>query len=161
MARCLRTGQQRIQCPAQDSGFHDCGQDVWTGVWPGEAECREWGWFVYFSPPAEGEQYGTWTPCGPDHPQARPNLNRLHEDSHWDAQAGRWQLGPCDHADSTDHVVIAADEDGDAPDVLRECNSCGLLTSAAFMAAIGHPLPTRPDTAVEAVEVPHDDQTAG
>ena len=29
-ARCLRTGVQRLQC-----GCGKCGEDVWTGHWPG------------------------------------------------------------------------------------------------------------------------------
>jgi len=35
-ARCLNTGMQRLQC---DCG--KCGEDVWTGIWPGIKECYE------------------------------------------------------------------------------------------------------------------------
>jgi hypothetical protein len=41
IARCLMTGEQRLGYERD----HDCGQDAWTGVWPGEAECREFGWY--------------------------------------------------------------------------------------------------------------------
>ncbi|MGH8917910.1 MAG: hypothetical protein ACRDZY_09980, partial [Acidimicrobiales bacterium] len=40
VARCLASGLQRLD--------HDqaccCPQDVWTGRWPGEVECAEFGW---------------------------------------------------------------------------------------------------------------------
>lgn len=35
-ARCLNTGIQRLQC---DCG--KCGDDVWTGMWPGIQECYD------------------------------------------------------------------------------------------------------------------------
>jgi len=68
VARCMQTGGQRLSC-RQD---HDHGQNVWTGTWPGEAECREFGWLT-----ADG---------GPD-------LGRLHPmrgEARWDRRAGRW-----------------------------------------------------------------------
>lgn len=35
VARCLKGGfRQRLTC---DCG--DCGRDIWTGLWPGTAEC--------------------------------------------------------------------------------------------------------------------------
>ena len=37
-ARCLSTGGQRLCC---DCG--DCGQDIWTGLWPGIIEAYKWG----------------------------------------------------------------------------------------------------------------------
>lgn len=36
VARCLNTGIQRLQC---DCG--KCGDDIWTGFWPGVKECYE------------------------------------------------------------------------------------------------------------------------
>jgi hypothetical protein len=98
VARCLATGMQRIQC----DGMHysqgppgcfipvTCGQDIWSGLWPGEAECAEYGWHSYFRAPRPGEQYGEWVRCDPDHPDAGPDLNRLVIDCAWDQVRGRW-----------------------------------------------------------------------
>ena len=36
VARCLATGAQRLSC-----GCGGCGEDVWTGLWPGIKECYE------------------------------------------------------------------------------------------------------------------------
>jgi predicted Zn-ribbon and HTH transcriptional regulator len=45
VARCPECGTQRIQC---DEPGHDIDDDraVWTGLWPGLAECRRLGWYV-------------------------------------------------------------------------------------------------------------------
>ncbi|MFI6098198.1 hypothetical protein ACIA8G_21770 [Lentzea sp. NPDC051213] len=65
VARCLQTGLQQLSCEAT----HDCGAEVWTGEWPGTAECREYGWMI-----------------GPD----LPDVMRLFAEATWDAQAHRW-----------------------------------------------------------------------
>lgn len=39
VARCLECGYQAIGCDED----HDKGDDIWTGEWPGDAECREYG----------------------------------------------------------------------------------------------------------------------
>lgn len=80
VARCLVTGMQRIAC----SRRHDCGADVWTGTWPGDAECREFGWFALFSAD-DG-----WERCSADEPGAMPDLNRLVCEARWDPAAQRW-----------------------------------------------------------------------
>ncbi len=109
IARCLWTGIQRIQCAGGltaevckvlheadrgdladelaeyhglDDPDHDCGNDIWTGVWPGVAEAEEYGWYSYFGPP--------WVQCGPDHPEATADLNRIHMECDWDRECGRW-----------------------------------------------------------------------
>ena len=41
MARCSVTGWQELQC-GLPSEAHEA--TVWTGSWPGVAECREFGW---------------------------------------------------------------------------------------------------------------------
>lgn len=91
-ARRLATGRQRLCCEmfGEDGPGHDCGRDRWAGYFPGSAECVEYGWFVRWDPPPPGQQYGQYTPCGPDDPKAGPDLNRLHRDCRWDAEAGRW-----------------------------------------------------------------------
>ena len=52
------------------------GFQVWTGEWPGIAECRERGWFCQdgFGP---HPRYGSFCPCPRDAPGATEDLNRL------------------------------------------------------------------------------------
>lgn len=84
VARCLWTGGQRLSCNLS----HDCGLDTWTGEWPGDAECREFGWWVQ-DRCAEGMG---WVPCAPDAPGATEDLNRLSRDAKWDVDRRRWVL---------------------------------------------------------------------
>lgn len=65
-----------------DSPDHDCGEDIWTGVWPGKEDAAALGWYSYLGPP--------WIRCGPDHPEATPDLNRLMIEGRWDRKAKRW-----------------------------------------------------------------------
>lgn len=92
VARCLWTGDQRLKCTFDDDdddGFaeepHDCGKDIWTGRWPGEAECEEFGWWTRWTD-------NGWERCGPDAPGARPDLNRLNgmQGASWNREAKRW-----------------------------------------------------------------------
>lgn len=50
----------------------------WTGLWPGDAECLDYGFACYWGPP--------WIPCSPDHPKATPDLNRLVVECRWDQE---------------------------------------------------------------------------
>lgn len=104
VARCLVTGGQRISCEGGDGLGHavevmpgcfevrDCGHQVWSGAWPGVAECEELGWHSYLVP------YEGWTRCEPDHPEAGTDLNRLFAEAEWDRAACRWRRpgGPVD-----------------------------------------------------------------
>lgn len=92
IARCMETGLQRIQ---HDCGPHcdtclcqSCDDDIWTGEWPGVAECREYGWYSFFGP-----DYGQtgWIRCAPDHPAATEDLNRLQTECTWNPDRKRWQ----------------------------------------------------------------------
>jgi hypothetical protein len=65
VARCLATGLQRLGHPPTCP----CPPNVWTGQWPGTAECEEFGWML-----------------GPD----LPDLNRLLATAIWDPAARRW-----------------------------------------------------------------------
>ena len=80
IARCAHTGQQRLNCE------HDDCNTRWTGQWPGEAECAEYGWWVIESPE------GGWIPCTADTEGAEPDLNRLTDPAHthWDATTHRY-----------------------------------------------------------------------
>lgn len=109
VARCLWTGQQRIQCDgglaaecckalrdsdhadladelayhlSLDDPDHDCGEDVWTGVWPGDADAIAMNVWVRWGPP--------WIACRGDHPDARPDLNALTTVGRWDREQKRW-----------------------------------------------------------------------
>jgi hypothetical protein len=105
VARCLYDGGQRLMhemvggSPIVVMGFggipiidadpnsHDCGRDVWTGLWPGEAECKEFGWWVQ----DRCDEGLGFAPCAPDAPGATEDLNRLYRDARWDRAAGRWR----------------------------------------------------------------------
>ena len=105
VARCLHNGRQRIQCDggicdedcdttdpygrAQHEAFHgegphECGLELWDGVWPGYEECVELGLYCFF--PGLGVGY---IPCGPEHPEAMPDLNRLPRATVWDRDRQR------------------------------------------------------------------------
>lgn len=109
VARCLWTGQQRLQCVGQlaaescriirpqnpdladelahylslDDPDHDCGEHIWDGTWPGEQDAIDLGLWCYGPP---------WRPCSPDHPEARPDLNRLAVEGRWDRTQQKWVL---------------------------------------------------------------------
>ena len=82
VARCLESGLQRLCCREK----HDCGEDVWTGRWPGQAECEEFGWWAYFVPNGDP----SWVSCGPDRPGAVHHLSRLILEARWDRETARW-----------------------------------------------------------------------
>ena len=107
VARCMWTGQQLIQCDGSFADIarqlrkdghddmaerlayhlsfsedHDCGHDVWTGLWPGVAECEEYG-FWCVGPP--------WQPCAKDTLGATHDLNRLVRECKWNRETKRWE----------------------------------------------------------------------
>lgn len=99
VARCLFTGRQRLMCdglhveevmPGCYVPWDGCGQDAWTGTWPGETECAAFGWWAFFRPPQPPEQYGEWVPCEPDHPDAVPDFSRLQAECTWDRTRREW-----------------------------------------------------------------------
>ena len=58
----------------------------WSGLWPGERECREFGWFWgQPNPDSSGS-----VPGGPDNPERLPDLNRLHREAVWDRRQKRF-----------------------------------------------------------------------
>ncbi|PSL51377.1 hypothetical protein B0I31_1216 [Saccharothrix carnea] len=65
VARCLRTGLQRLSCEHE----HDCGKDTWSGRWPGEVDCERFGWMI-----------------GP----GLPDLNRLLTEATWNPATEQW-----------------------------------------------------------------------
>lgn len=117
VARCLYTGGQRISCGSlgflgvTEEPHDDCGDQVWTGTWPGEAECTEFGWHSVFTPPGSGEKHGKWTRCDRDTPGAGPDLSRLALEARWDRHRGRWVL-PARPAPEV--ILVSADQTCDA-----------------------------------------------
>jgi hypothetical protein len=91
--RCPYCGGQLLFflcCEDAFDGVPDDDRLPWTGEWPGEAECREFGWYCTWvpdNPPGE-----RWVRCAPDDPGAGPNLSRLRTDAIWDREQKRWVL---------------------------------------------------------------------
>ncbi len=94
IARCAATGQQLIQCAGEEHeykgrtyGEHEgaCESDRWTGFYPGTLEAVERGWFSVF------HGLRGWVRCGPDDPDARPDLNRVHSELHWNPATQRYE----------------------------------------------------------------------
>lgn len=96
VARCLWDGGQRLQCELEGDVDHDCGADAWTGYWPGSVEAAEFDWWIYWDgpDPERGWDYRGrgWVRVTADHPDARPDLNRLQIEAHWDRAGQRWVL---------------------------------------------------------------------
>lgn len=80
--RCPDCGRQAISCDCGGAFIHP--RLPWSGHWPGDLECREFGWWARL---VAGRG---WVSCDATDPGARPDLNRLAVDAEWDANAGRF-----------------------------------------------------------------------
>ena len=80
---CPYCGRQLLTCDHWFKTPREGDRIPWTGEWPGTAECKEFGWFA--RPGAKG-----WESCDPSHPQAWPDLGRLHLEATWDRKGKRW-----------------------------------------------------------------------
>lgn len=85
-----REGCDVARCTVHGNQFHWCEDEactpnVWTGYWAGELEAIEYGFFTYWATDGTG-----WQPCGPEHPQAMPDLNRIMVECEWDAVTQRF-----------------------------------------------------------------------
>jgi hypothetical protein len=84
--QCPYCGRQLISCRCRRTPPLD-DRMPWMGVWPGVAECHEFGWFARLVP-GKG-----WVPCKSDEPGAVADLNRLHMEARWDRGRKRFVLG--------------------------------------------------------------------
>ncbi|WP_329020497.1 hypothetical protein [Streptomyces sp. NBC_01601] len=77
VARCAESGLQRLGCSHTRSACNT----RWSGHWPGDAECWEYGFLIHPSP--EGKAAG-FPPL--------PDLNRLYTECDWDPEQQRMVL---------------------------------------------------------------------
>ncbi|WP_019584160.1 hypothetical protein [Thioalkalivibrio sp. ALE16] len=68
--RCPACGFQLLSCGC---AIHDCPPVPWMGEWPGEAECREFGWTITINGREE------------------PDLNRLYAEAAWNPEKQRFE----------------------------------------------------------------------
>jgi hypothetical protein len=81
--QCPYCGRQLISCPCRRKPPL-VDRMPWSGLWPGVAECQEFGWFSRLTP-GKG-----WMPCEADEPGAVEDLNRLHTEARWDREEKRF-----------------------------------------------------------------------
>jgi DNA-directed RNA polymerase subunit RPC12/RpoP len=68
-----------------DEIVKDSDRMPWTGIWPGVAECQEYGLWSKMGPKG-------WEKCDKDDPEASEDLNRLTEVCKWDRKLKKWAL---------------------------------------------------------------------
>jgi len=79
---CPDCGGQYISCSCRGKRRHN--RLAWTGHWPGDMECRAFGWWSRW---VGGRG---WVRCKATDTGACPDLNRLAAEGVWDAHAGRF-----------------------------------------------------------------------
>lgn len=86
--QCPYCGGQLLSCCCDGLGIGEVPADdrlPWSGRWPGEPECEEFGWFAELVPG------GGWKPVdGKPGASASPDLNRLHVQACWDWKKKRF-----------------------------------------------------------------------
>lgn len=82
--RCAYCGFQAISCGCDESDYASLERLVWTGEWPGDSECREFGWYSKLIPDVG------WICCQKDDEGASEDLNRLCIDAKWDRELRRF-----------------------------------------------------------------------
>jgi hypothetical protein len=85
--QCPYCGGQLISCDCRRRPPLD-DRMPWSGIWPGVAECQEFGWYARLVPGAG------WVSCDPGEPGATEDLNRLHVEATWDRFEKRFVLRP-------------------------------------------------------------------
>ena len=110
VARCTRCGGQAISCDCvyivnglnpgsltesvysngptaemMDRLDKEFPVDVWSGIWPGVAECIEYGFWCTRGPNGFG-----WVRCSASEEGATEDLNRLTVECNWDQEKQKW-----------------------------------------------------------------------
>ena len=116
--RCPECGRQKISCDCDVQNSSTLPAIVWSGFWPGELECFEYGLFCVF------KNGSGWVKCAADFPGASADINTLFSCGHWDKKALRWVMptkdisGVCycenDHCDKIWPVSCGVDGPQDA-----------------------------------------------
>lgn len=60
----------------------EAGKVPWTGTWPGDRECREYGFWCRWDPGLDRRR--GWVECDANHVDAQEDLNRLYATCRWD-----------------------------------------------------------------------------
>lgn len=77
ISRCADHGDQFSPQPG-------CRPTRWLGYFPGQLEAVEYGFFCHW------DSDNGWVTCGPEHPEAMPDLNRLVVECDWDREIERF-----------------------------------------------------------------------
>jgi hypothetical protein len=81
--RCPNCGGQALSCGCDYEATDE--RLPWTGRWPGDDECEEFGWYSKPNPNGVG-----YVPCAKSDPSAGYDLNRLYTDAKWDKAKKRF-----------------------------------------------------------------------
>jgi hypothetical protein len=84
--QCPYCGGQLISCDCRRKPPPLDDRMAWNTLWPGVAECREFGWYARLVP-GQG-----WVSCALDEPGATEDLNRLHVEAKWSRKRKRFVL---------------------------------------------------------------------
>lgn len=84
--RCPDCGFQMLSCDCEAEYMDDFKYPrmAWTGRWPGELECEEYGFYATMSHPGHG-----WLSCSPDAVGATHDLNRLYTECKWNPEQAK------------------------------------------------------------------------
>ena len=81
--RCATCGFQRIFCDCSSRQQNKYPRLPWTGRWPGEVECEEYGFYAKMGP-------NGWEPCKKEELEARPDLNTLLAACEWNPKKKKY-----------------------------------------------------------------------
>lgn len=77
--QCPKCGFQMVSCGHFKDWPAEAERLPWLGHSKLGAEAVEYGWFIWWD-----ERNRKWVPCGPEHPEARPNRSRVADECVWD-----------------------------------------------------------------------------